>query len=162
MPGFELAAAVQPWVALAILVVMFAMFIRETYPVEVVSIVGAGAMLLTGILPIKEASSALSNSAPWTILFMFMIMGGLVRTGAVEMVISLAQRHVEARPKVTIAVLFSFVAVASAFMNNTPLVAVMIPVVIQIAVQLKTAPSKMLIPLSFATILGDLTPPAQS
>ncbi len=156
MPGFELAAAVQPWVALAILVVMFAMFIRETYPVEVVSIVGAGAMLLTGILPIKEASAALSNSAPWTILFMFMIMGGLVRTGAVEMVISLAQRHVEARPKVTIAVLFSFVAVASAFMNNTPLVAVMIPVVIQIAVQLKTAPSKMLIPLSYMTVLGGM------
>lgn len=156
MLGFELAAAAQPWVAIAILVAMFVMFLRETYPVEVVSIVGAGAMLLTGILPIKEATSALSNSAPWTILFMFMIMGGLVRTGAVEMVISLAQRHVEARPKLTIAVLFTFIAVASAFMNNTPLVAVMIPVVIQIAVQLKTAPSKMLIPLSYMAVLGGM------
>ncbi len=101
-------------------------------------------------------SSVLSNPAPWTIALMFLVMGGLVRTGAVEMVIGMAERHVGDRPKTTIVVLFGFVAVASAFMNNTPLVAVMIPVVMQIAVRIGTAPSKLLIPLSYMTVLGGM------
>jgi di/tricarboxylate transporter len=83
-------------------------------------------------------------------------MVGLVRTGAVEMVIGLAEHHVGDRPKTTIVVLFGFIAVASAFMNNTPLVAVMIPVVIQIALKLGKAPSKLLIPLSHMTVLGGM------
>ena len=133
MIGFELAGNAQAPVALAILAVMMVMFVRETYPMEVVAIGGAGMMLVLGILPLKAASDVLSNSAPWTIALMFMVMGGLVRTGAVEMLIGLAEAHVGNRPRLTVFVLFAFVALASALMNNTPLVAVMIPVVIQIA-----------------------------
>ncbi len=156
MFGLDVAAEWQPWVALGILVVMFTLFVRETYPVEVTAIGGAAVMVISGILPVKEATSVLSNAAPWTIALMFMVMGGLVRTGAVEMVIRAAERHVGNRPKATIVVLFSFIAVASAFMNNTPLVAVMIPVVIQIAIKMGTAPSKLLIPLSYMTVLGGM------
>jgi di/tricarboxylate transporter len=156
MIGLELSQTAEAFVALAILAGMFALFLRETYPVEVTAIGGVAVMLVLGILPVDAATKSLSNSAPWTIALMFMIMGGLVRTGAVEMVISLAGRHVTERPKVTIVVLFGFIAFASAFMNNTPLVAVMIPVVMQISLQLKTAPSKMMIPLSYMTVLGGM------
>jgi di/tricarboxylate transporter len=156
MLGIEIAAGVQPYIALAILVGMFVMFVRETYPVEVVAILGAAAMIVLGILPVKEAVSSLSNTAPWTIILMFMIMGGLVRTGAIEMIIAVAAPHVAARPIPTVAALFGFVAIASAFMNNTPLVAVMIPVVMQIAKQSGTSPSKMMIPLSYMTVLGGM------
>lgn len=117
---------------------------------------GAAVMVVLGLLPLKEATAVLSNAAPWTIALMFLVMGGLVRTGAVELLIGLAESHVGQRPKTTIVVLFGFVAVASAFMNNTPLVAVMIPVVMQIAVRLGTAPSKLLIPLSHMTVLGGM------
>jgi di/tricarboxylate transporter len=72
------------------------------------------------------------------------------------MVIRAAERHVGDRPKMTIVVLFGFIAVASAFMNNTPLVAVMIPVVMQMAVKMGTAPSKLLIPLSYVTVMGGM------
>ena len=156
MIGLDLSPDLQPLVALAVLAVMFFMFVRETFPMEVVAIAGAAAMLVLGLLPIKDAVSVLSNSAPWTIALMFMVMGGLVRTGAVEMVIGLAERHIGDRPKTTIVVLFGFIAVASAFMNNTPLVAVMIPVVIQIALKIGSAPSKLLIPLSHMTVLGGM------
>jgi di/tricarboxylate transporter len=154
--GIELAAGVQPFVALGILVVMFIMFVRETYPVEVVAILGAATMLLLGILPVADAVDSLSNTAPWTIMLMFMIMGGLVRTGAIELIVGIATPHVAARPRTTVVLLFSFIAVASAFMNNTPLVAVMIPVVIQIGKQIGTSPSKLMIPLSYMTILGGM------
>ena len=156
MFGVEIAAEWHPWVALAILAIMFTMFVRETFPMEVVAIGGAAVMMISGLLPIKEAGAVLSNSAPWTIALMFMVMGGLVRTGAVEALIGLAESRVEASPKLTVVVLFGFVAVASAFMNNTPLVAVMIPVVIQIAAKLGKAPSKFLIPLSHMTVLGGM------
>ena len=86
MFGLEIAAEWQPWVALAILVGMFTLFVRETYPVEVTAMGGATAMLLTGLLPVKDGIAVLSNPAPWTIVLMFLVMGGLVRTGAVEAV----------------------------------------------------------------------------
>jgi di/tricarboxylate transporter len=156
MIGLELSQNSQAIVALLILVGMFALFVRETYPVEVTAIGGAALMLILGILPVKAGVEVLSNSAPWTIVLMFLLMGGLVRTGAVEMVIGMAERHVTQRPKLTIVVLFGFVACASAVMNNTPLVAVMIPVVIQIAKKIGSAPSKLLIPLSFMTVLGGM------
>lgn len=156
MFGLAIPTEVQPYVALAILVVMFVLFVLERAPVEVTAIGGAAMMLALGILPVGEATSILSNPAPWTIAMMFLVMGGLVRTGAVEMIISQAERHVGNRPRTTIAVLFAFVGVASAFMNNTPLVAVMIPVVIQMAVKIGTAPSKLLIPLSYMTVMGGM------
>jgi di/tricarboxylate transporter len=156
MIGLELSQNAQAITALVVLIVMFGMFIRETFPMEVVAIAGVAAMLVLGLLPIKSAVSVLSNSAPWTIALMFMVMGGLVRTGAVELIIGMAERNVGNRPKTTIAVLFTFVAVASAFMNNTPLVAVMIPVVIQIAMKVGKSPSKLLIPLSHMTVMGGM------
>ncbi len=156
MFGLTLPAEAMPWMALLILVIMFALFVMEAMPVEVTAIGGAATMMVLGILPIKEAGSILSNSAPWTIALMFLVMGGLVRTGAVEMVIGTAERHVGERPVLTIVVLFGFVAVASAFMNNTPLVAVMIPVVMQIAIKIGMSPSKLLIPLSYMTVLGGM------
>ena len=156
MLGLDLGQPTMAVVALLILAGMFVLFVLETYPVEVTAIGGASLMVLLGILPVAAGVDVLSNAAPWTIVLMFLVMGGLVRTGAVEMIIGMAERHVGDRPVLTIGVLFGFVALASAFMNNTPLVAVMIPVVIQIAVKLKAAPSKLLIPLSYMTVLGGM------
>jgi len=156
MIGLELDQTTQAFVALAILLGMFVLFVRETYPVEVTAMGGAALMVVLGILPVGEATAVLSNAAPWTIAMMFLVMGGLVRTGAVELLIGMAEAHAGDRPRTTIVVLFGFVAVASAFMNNTPLVAVMIPVVIQLAIKIGTAPSKLLIPLSYMTVLGGM------
>lgn len=156
MFGWSVPAEAAPWVAMAIMVIMFILFVLERAPVEVTAIGGATAMLVLGILPVTEATAVLSNPAPWTIALMFLVMGGLVRTGAIEMIIATAGRHVGNRPKTTIAALLGFSALASAFMNNTPLVAVMIPVVIQLAVRMGTAPSKLLIPLSYMTVLGGM------
>ncbi len=156
MLWFEISAAAQPWVALTILVVMFGMFVSEVIPVEVTAIAAAAVMMVLGFLPLSEAQSVLANPAPWTIALMFLVMGGLVRTGAIEQVIHTAEKSVEGRPRLTIIALFSFIAVASAFMNNTPLVAVMIPVVMQLALKMGTAPSKLLIPLSYMTVMAGM------
>ena len=155
---FDLALSppIPAYLALAIVSGMFVLFVAEIFPTEVVAIAGAALMLVTGLLPYNDAVAVLSNTAPWTIAFMFLIMGGLVRTGALDGLTRVVERQAGSRPKLTIALLFGFVVVASGFMNNTPVVAVMIPVVIQIARKLQISPSKLLMPLSYFTILGGM------
>ncbi len=156
MLGLEMAQSTQAIVALVILAGMFVLFVTEALPVEVTAISTAALMMVLGFLPLSDATAVLSNPAPWTIAFMFLVMGGLVRTGAIEQVIRVAERSVVGKPKLTIIGLFAFIAVASAFMNNTPLVAVMIPVVMQLALKMGTVPSKLLIPLSYMTVLAGM------
>ncbi|MCF6232671.1 MAG: SLC13 family permease [Rhodobacteraceae bacterium] len=141
-------------VTLAVVALMFILFIREKYPAEVVAIGGAAAMLALGVLPYEDALKVLSNPAPWTIVAMFIVMGALVRTGALAWFTNLAEAQADARPGVAIGALMVFVVVASAFVNNTPVVVVMIPVFVQLCRRLKISPSKLLIPLSYAAILG--------
>jgi len=133
---------------------MFAAFLRETLPTEVVAITGVSVMLITGVLPYDAALPVLSNPAPWTIAAMFLIMGALVRTGALDAFTSVAQRQAAVNPRLAIVLLMGFVIGASAIVSNTPVVVVMIPVFIQIAKTLGVAPSKLLIPLSYAAIMG--------
>lgn len=154
MIGLDLSQSMQAVVALAILATMLVMFVRETYPVEVVAVGGAVVMLVLGILPMKAVPDVLSNNAPWTIAAMFMIVGALVRTGALEAISQMAARNAATHPGRTMVALAAGVTVVSAFVNNTPLVVVMLPIFMQLAKQLKMAPSKLMIPLSYFTILG--------
>lgn len=156
MPGFEIVHPYDAYLSLVIVAGMFAMFLSEKVAPEVVAMGGAAVMIVLGLLPIKEATATLSNSAPWTIAFMFMIMGALLRTGALQAVTNLAESHAEDHPTRTIFLLFLVVVIGSAFMNNTPVVAVMIPVFIQVAKKLRLPPSRFLMPLSYFTILGGM------
>lgn len=140
--------------ALLIVLAMFLAFLRETYPTEVVALTGVAAMLATGVLPYDQALPVLSNPAPWTIAAMFIIMGALVRTGALDAFTQVAKKQAEVSPRLAVALLMAFVVAASAVVSNTPVVVVMIPVFIQIARTLNVSASKMLIPLSYAAILG--------
>lgn len=143
-----------PVAALLIVVGMLGMFIRERYPVEVVALAGAALMLLLGIVSEREAMAVFANPAPWTIAAMFLIVGGLVRTGALDLVSQRAIRHAGTRPWLTLAALALVVLALSAFVNNTPVVVVMLPVFMQLAQALGMAPSRLLIPLSYLSILG--------
>ena len=157
MGFFELDQAIQAYLAIATVVAMFVLFLREIFPTEVVAIGGVGFLLLTGVLPYESGLAVLSNPAPWTIAAMFLVMGALVRTGALDAFTSFAQVQVQRRPKRAIAGIALVVVTASAFLNNTPVVVVMIPVVVQIARSIGVAPSKLLIPLSYAAVLGGTT-----
>ena len=156
MTWFDLPQAAQAWVTLATLAVMLTLFVRETYPTEVVAMAGAAFLLVTGILPYEAGVAVLANPAPWTIAAMFLLMGALVRTGALDWFTRFAEAQVGPRPKLAIGMLMAFVLVASAFVANTPVVVVMIPVFVQLAGAMGLAPSKLLIPLSYASILGGM------
>jgi len=154
MLGFELSHTAQALLALAILAGMLAMFLRETFPAEVVAIGAAALMLVIGLVPFSDVPFVLSNNAPWTIAAMFIIVGALVRTGALEWVSQLAAQNADKHPRPTLGLLGAMVTGVSAFVNNTPLVVVMMPIFIKLSKQLSIAPSRLLIPLSYMTILG--------
>ena len=154
MAFFEFSQTGSAILTLAVVVIMFIMFLRETFPTEVVAITGAALMLGLGLLPYEDALNVLSNPAPWTIAAMFIIMGALVRTGALEAFTGQADRIAQTNPALAIVMLMTFVVLSSAIVSNTPVVVVMIPVFIQLAKTMGVASSKMLIPLSYAAILG--------
>ncbi|MDX8347595.1 SLC13 family permease [Cognatiyoonia sp. IB215446] len=141
-------------ITMLVVVAMFLMFLREAFPTEVVAMIGVSFLLAIGILPYEDAVMALANPAPWTIAAMFIIVGALVRTGALNAMTQLAERQAKVSPARAIGGGLVFVAFASAIMNNTPLVVVMIPVFVQLARTLGTSASKLLIPLSYAAIVG--------
>lgn len=141
---------------LVIIAVMFVMFVRERHPPEVVAVGTAALMLALGLAPYDRAVGVLSNSAPWTIAFMFILMGGLLRTGALNQLSRMVTARAEAAPMLTIAGMFAFVCLASGIMNNTPVVAVMIPIVIQVARKTGIPASRLLMPLSYFTVMGGM------
>ncbi|HAW56163.1 MAG TPA: dATP pyrophosphohydrolase, partial [Hyphomonas sp.] len=122
------------------------------------ALLAMGALLLTGILSVPEALSVFSNSAPITIAAMFVLSAALERTGVIDAAGRLVSRLASrASPVVAMLAMMLGVMILSALMNNTPIVVVLIPVVIQLARTIGVTPSKLLIPLSFAAIFGGTT-----
>ena len=154
MPFLQLTETGSAVLALVIVAGMFVLFVRESFPTEVVAIAGCALMLLTGVLPYEAGLAVLSNPAPWTIAAMFIIMGALVRTGALDVLTRLAERYAKTHPKMAVTGVLFMVMAGSAVMNNTPVVVVMIPVFVQLSKTLDTKASKLLIPLSYAAIMG--------
>ncbi len=108
-----------------------------------------------GILTIKDAFSGFSNPGMLTVAVLFVVVAGLQETGGVDWI---AQRLL-GRPKSVLGAQLRMmlpVAGISAFMNNTPVVAMFIPVVNDWARKFNISPSKLMIPLSFATVLGGM------
>ncbi|GIT96124.1 sodium:sulfate symporter [Jannaschia pagri] len=154
MSWLDLPQHIDAWLTLATLGVMLLLFMRETYPTEVTAMGGAVFLLVTGVLPYEAGVAVLANPAPWTIAALFLLMGALVRTGALDWFTRFAESHAATRPRLALAILLGVVLVASGFVANTPVVVVMIPVFVQLAASMGYAPSKLLIPLSYASILG--------
>jgi len=152
IPGENGAA----WFTLAVLAVMFVLFLRETYATEVVALIGATVMLLAGIISPDDLLGVFSNPAPWTIAAMFVISGALVRTGALNALTEFVGGQAVKNRVLVIGGLGLTVVAASAFMNNTPVVVLLIPVAVSLAGQMGLAPSRLLIPLSYAAILGGI------
>ncbi|MRX50388.1 SLC13 family permease [Paracoccus sp. S-4012] len=156
MFGFEIAGQAGALASLVIVGVMFVLFLRETHPPEIIALGTAAVMMVLGLVPYSDAVDVLSNSAPWTIAFMFILMGALLRTGGLDAMSRGIARRAGARPALTITALMVFVMLASGVMNNTPVVAVMIPIVIQVAHSAGVPASKLLMPLSYFTVMGGM------
>lgn len=144
----------EPYLALTLLLVLFAGFLYERFAPEVTASAVAALFVVFGLVPEDTVLSVFSNPAPITIAAMFVLSGALVRTGLLD---ALANRVVAAagqRPIAATGVFLASTLVASALTNNTPVVLVLIPVAARLAQSLGMAATRLLIPLSYMAVLG--------
>jgi di/tricarboxylate transporter len=142
------------WIVTTVLIVTLILLVSEKLPVDLTAIGIIVALILSGILTPLEAVSGFASPAVVTVAAMFMISQGMIRTGAVgfigQKVIDLSRGN----STLAILVIMLIVGVSSAFINNTPVVVLFIPIVLGLSCELGFSPSKFLIPVSYASILA--------
>lgn len=132
------------------------LFVSEAVPIDVTALLILAALVGTGVLTPEEGVRGFSNPAPITVAAVLVLSAGLLRTGAIVKLGRGISRLGGSRDVGQMAVVLIAVGVISAFINNTAAVAMFIPIVLGIARDKGMSPSKLLIPLSFAGILGGL------
>ncbi len=143
----------EAWFSVGVIVLNISLLIFTRIGADIVLVSGVTVLLLTGILTPSEAFSGLSNEGMITVGVLYIVVAGLRETGGVNW---LGQR-LFGRPKSLPRAQFRMmapIAALSAVLNNTPLVAMMIPAVSDWAKRNSFAASKLMIPLSYAAILG--------
>lgn len=137
-----------------ILVISVTLFVTRWIPYEATSAFIMGSLALTGILTPTQAFSGFSNPATITIAAMFVLSAALIRTGSLEYLIRLIRRGSRGTLSGLVVMLSLVVGLASAFLNNTPVVVMIIPVTLALARHAEIQPSKVLLPVSYFAILG--------
>lgn len=144
------------WYTLILLVVMSVALVREWFEPEVIFF-SVLLMLIAGrVVSFKEAFSGFSNEGMITIAFLFIVAGSLHHTGALSQLSRLIFGDSGSSTAKKLIRILSPISAVSAFMNNTPVVAMMIPAVRSWTERNHFAPSKFLIPISYAAILGGM------
>ncbi len=144
----------QMLIVFGLLAATIALMIWERLSVDQVAMLAFGVLLATGILAPREAFGVFGNEAAITVGCMFVLSAALERTGLVETIGHRLNRVIGKTDWWVLLVMLPIVALISAFMNNTPVVVVFMPIMITLAATRGVKPSKLLIPLSFASILG--------
>lgn len=150
----ETIGAHAPYIGLILLVGILLAFASERRPPVVIAVTGAVLTMALGFLPPRELLGVFSNPAPITIAAMFVLSGALLRTGALEEVSGWIIGRSLRRPRLAVFEIGVGAVAASAFINNTPVVMVLIPIVQRLARVLGIAATRLLIPLSYISILG--------
>jgi di/tricarboxylate transporter len=150
---------VTPEIALVltILAASVVFLITEWIPMEVTALLSLGAVSLTGLVTPVEALSGFSNPAVVTVWAVFILSGGLTRTGVANVIGHFVLRMAGTHETTMIIVIMTTAGVMSAIMNNVAVAALMLPVVMDIARHTGRPPSRLLMPLAYGSLLGGLT-----
>ena len=141
-------------VVLGLMVVAVVLFVSDRLRSDMVAMIILGALLLSGIITPEEGFSGFGHPATVAVAAMFVLSAGLERTGAVagvgELLAGLGRRS----PRGALIGMMVAIGIISAFINNTAAVAILLPPVLTMARRIEISPSKLLIPLSFASLFG--------
>jgi di/tricarboxylate transporter len=141
-------------ITLGVTLVAVILFATEKLSIDLVALLIIVALVFSGVISPEEGVAGFSNPATITVAFMFVLSAALMKTGALQVLAYYLSATFKKNYILGITMMMLMVAAISAFINNTPVVAVFIPVVIQIGHASGISPSKLLIPVSFASIFG--------
>ena len=141
-------------IVLSILFLGFILFLLEYFTIDVTALIILSCFFGLGYLTPSEAVSGFSNPAVITIGLLFILSSAIQKTGLLEYLVVTINRLLQSSRGLGMAIYYFTVSIASALINNTAIVAIFMPVTIRLAHRYQISPSKMLIPLSYAAILG--------
>lgn len=150
MPSFEIG------LALFILGLTILGFVLEKLPADLVALLSLTSLMVTGLITPEEGFSGFSHPVTITLAALFVLSAGLQSSGLLEGLTVKLQKLFARRFKLALVLLMTLVAVLSAFINNTAVVALFLPVVMDVCRRHKVSPSKVLLPLSYASMFGGL------
>jgi di/tricarboxylate transporter len=139
---------------LALVSVAVVAFVRELFPIEVTALGMLAILVIAGVLEVEDALSGFSSSAAVAIGGLFVLSHAMTKTGVLETIASRVGDKSRKRPWPMIVLLLVLVCVGSGILNNTAVVALSIPLAMRFCRRFQLSPSKVLLPLSFASILG--------
>ena len=142
------------WLVTFILLVAMILLVTEKFPVDVTSMGILVILAVSGLLTPSEVIAGFASPAVITVGAMFMISKGMIRTGAVGFISQRVFHYSKGRPLMALLMTMAIVGCASAFINNTPVVVLFIPIILSLSCELDFSPSKFLIPISYASILA--------
>ena len=141
-------------ITIVLLLGAFILFITEVLSVDLVALIIMAAFVLFGVITPEEGISGFSNKATITVAFMFVSSAALLKTGALQVLALRLSSVFRKNFYIGMGLMMLLIAFFSAFINNTPVVEIFIPIIIQIASASHPSVTKMIIPLSFASIFG--------
>ncbi|MGI0483705.1 SLC13 family permease, partial [Geminocystis sp. CENA526] len=144
------------FLTITVLIISLIAFIAEWLPVDLTALTITVVLMLLGLVSPSEGISGFGNSATITVMAMFILSASITKTGVLNVVRDWLITWGGKNPSRQIFTMGMIVGPISAFINNTAVVAIFLPIVEQWSKQTKTSISKLLIPMSFLTILGGL------
>ncbi len=141
-------------ITLLLLVVAIILFATEKLPVDVVGILLVIALVMTQVLTVGEGVAGFGNDVIITIGGLFILVGGLIKTGLVDLIGRRMHRIAGGNEFFLTAMIMVAAAISASVLKNTTTTAMFLPVIMGLAVKAKIAPSKLLMPLAFGAILG--------
>ena len=142
---------------LVVLAISVVFLVTEWIPAEVTALLTLGSLAVTGLLSHREALSGFSSPAVVTVWAVFILSGGLTRTGAAHIIGHYVLKLGGRSEALLVTAIMVSVGVMSAFMNNVAVAALMLPVIMDISRRTGHAPSRLLMPLAYGSLLGGLT-----
>ena len=142
---------------LVIIGIAVLLFVTEWVRYDGVAVVVLLLLAFTGVVPMDRAIEGFANPAVVTIAAVLVLSGGLYKTGVANLVGHQVMRLAGESPLRVTALMMLTVGLVSGIMNNIAATALLLPVVLDIARRLRLQPSRLLIPLSFAALLGGMT-----
>ncbi len=141
-------------IVLVVLIGAVIMFATERFPVDVVAIIAMSILVISGVISPEQGVSGFSNSATVTVACMFILSTALFKSGAVVAIGNKMAKLFQYNYWLGITATMFVVGTISAFINNTPVVAIFIPILVGAAAKSNLSVGKMLMPLSFASMFG--------
>ena len=144
------------YLTLAVVVAALVCFITELLPVDITALCVAVVLIVLGLVSPDEGIAGFGNSATITVMAMFILSAGITRTGVVQIFRDLLLKWGGKSITRQILVMGLLVGPISGFINNTAVVAIFLPIIEEWCKKRGVSPSKLLMPLSFVTILGGM------